>query len=56
MSNNQNSSCFKLYKCRYAFQLIKFSVFNYYFMIVDTLLYTCQSPPDFELMNIHFYL
>ena len=24
----QNSSWFKLYKCRYPFQLIKFSIFN----------------------------
>ena len=38
VSSNQNSSCFKLYKCRYAFQLIKFSIFNY--VNVDMLVYT----------------
>ena len=40
VSNNKNSSYFKLYECRYAFQLIKLSIFNYYFTKVDMHVYT----------------
>ena len=44
MNNNKKSSSFKLYKYKYASQLIKFWILKYYFINVDLFAYA-WSPP-----------